>query len=139
MRFSAHLCFDGQCEEAFRTYQQVLGGQLVTLLKYGESPLAGQTLPAWRDRILHATLDLGEYELLGADTPPTEYERPQGFFVTLSLRDLAQAQRIFAALAEGGEIKMPLQQTFWAAGFGVLVDRFGVPWEINCAQAERAA
>ena len=139
MRFSVHLCFDGQCEEAFRTYQQVLGGQLVTLLKYGDSPLAAQTPIEWQNRILHATLNLGVYELLGADLPSTEYGRPQGFFVTLSLSDFAKAQHIFAALAEGGEIKMPFQPTFWAAGFGVLVDRFGVPWEINCGQAESAA
>lgn len=135
MRISPHLCFDGQCEAAFRAYHQILGGAIVTMLKYGDSPMATQVEPRWHDRIAHATLQFGELELTGVDVFPHDYQRPQGFFVTLTISELAKAKQIFISLSEGGEIRLPFQTTFWSAGFGVLIDRFGVPWEINCAQA----
>jgi PhnB protein len=84
---------------------------------------------------VHATLQLGELELNGADLFPHDYHTPQGFFVTLTISELAEAKRIFLSLSEGGEVRLPFQTTFWSAGFGVLIDRFAVPWEINCAQA----
>jgi PhnB protein len=135
VRISPHLCFDGQCEAAFRAYRQILGGAIVTMLKYGESPMATRVEPQWHDRIVHATLQFGELELTGVDVFPQDYRRPQGFFVTLTISELVEAQQIFLSLSEGGEIRLPFQTTFWSAGFGVLIDRFGVPWEINCAQA----
>jgi len=135
VRISPHLCFDGQCEAAFRAYHQILGGAIVTMLKYGDSPMATQVEPRWHDRIVHATLQFGELELIGVDVFPDDYQRPQGFFVTLTISELAKAKQIFISLSEGGEIRLPFQTTFWSAGFGVLIDRFGVPWEINCAQA----
>lgn len=132
MRISCHLSFDGQCEVAFRTYQLLLGGQIITMLKFGESPLADQVPPQWQNRILHATLMLGDQELLGSDAFPDAYERPQGFSVTLGISEPAKAKEVFLALAEGGRVHMPYQETSWSAGFGVLVDRFGMPWEVNC-------
>jgi PhnB protein len=135
VRISPHLCFDGQCQAAFHTYHQVLGGTIVTMLKYGESPMATQVEPQWHERIVHAALQLGELELTGVDLLPHDYQRPQGFFVTLTISALAEAKQIFLSLSEDGEVRLPFQATFWSAGFGVLVDRFGVPWEINCAQA----
>jgi len=134
MRISCHLSFDGQCEVAFRTYQRLLGGEIITMLEYGESPMADQVPPQWQNRILHATLRLGDQELLGTDAFPDAYERPQSFFVTLGISELAKAREVFASLAEGGRVQMPFQETFWSAGYGVLVDRFGVPWEVNCEQ-----
>ena len=131
MRVSFHLCFNGQCEAAFRFYHEVLGGRTVTMLKYGESPLAGQTPPHLRDRIAHATLALESFELLGADVMPGDYQPPAGFFVVLNFSDPADASRVFNALGVGGEIQVPFGKTFWSEGFGVLVDRFGAPWEIN--------
>jgi PhnB protein len=130
MRISIHLWFDGQCEAAFRFYHRLLGGEITTMMKYGDSPLADTVEPRWRDRILHATLRLGEQELLGADVMPKDYARPQGFYALLSLPGLAEAKRVFDALADGGSIHMPLQKTFWSEGFGVVTDRFDVPWEI---------
>jgi PhnB protein len=130
MRISIHLCFDGQCEAAFAFYQKLLGGEITTMLKYGDSPIADTVDPRWRDRILHATLRLDDQELLGADVRPEDYGRPRGFYALLSLPGLAEAKRVFDALAEGGSVHMPLQKTFWSEGFGVLTDRFGVPWEI---------
>jgi PhnB protein len=134
MRISPHLCFNGQCEVAFRHYQQVLGGQIATMLSYGDSPMAAQVEPRWHSRIIHATLKLDEYELTGVDVPTNDYQRPAGFFVTLSIADLDKTERIYRALSDGGTIGMPLQKTFWSAGFAVFTDRYGVPWEINCAQ-----
>jgi PhnB protein len=131
MRISIHLWFDGQCEAAFGFYQRLLGGEITTMMKYGDSPLADTVEPRWRDRILHATLRLGDQELLGADVMPKDYARPRGFCALLSLRGLAEAKRVFDALADGGSIQMPLQKTFWSEGFGVVTDRFGVPWEIT--------
>ena len=135
MTISCHLSFDGQCEAAFRTYQRILGGELSTLLTFGDSPLASQVPPEWQSRILHATLVVGDQEFLGSDAFPNAYEKPQGFSVTLGVAELSQAKNVFSLLAENGRVQMPFQETFWSPGFGVLVDRFSVPWEINCAQA----
>jgi PhnB protein len=131
LRLSAHLCFDGSCKEAFIFYRQVLGGELATLMTYGESPLASQIPAQFHDRIVHATLLLGTFDLLGADVLPDQYRRPQGFYVTLSLPDPIRGRTIFTALSEGGRVVMPFAEAFWSPGFGVLVDRFDVPWEIN--------
>ncbi len=136
MRVSAHLCFDGQCRAAFHFYQEVFGGRIASMLSYGESALAQQTPPHLRERIVHASLLLGEHELLGADVMPEDYRPPSGFFVLMSFPDAGQATRVFAALAQRGEIRLPFQPSFWSAGFGVVVDRFGTPWEIGCEQAE---
>lgn len=101
------------------------------MLTYGETPMASSMESRWRDRIVHATLVLDEVELTGADMIPGSYQRPQGFFVTLILARVAQAKEIFTALGQGGEIKLPFEKTLWSPGFGVLIDRFDIPWEIN--------
>jgi PhnB protein len=134
MQLGSHLSFDGQCEAAFQRYEQCLGGKIVAMMTYAGSPMAAQAPPGWGNKILHATLTLGYQVLSGADAPPEHYRRPQGFSVLLSLDDAAEAERIFNALAEKGAVQMPLQETFWAARFGMLVDRFGIPWMINCAK-----
>ena len=133
MQITPHISFDGNCKEAFLAYQRILGGTITTLMTYGESPMAAQVDAQWHDRIVHASLKLGEFELAGADALTHDFPKPQGFSIILNLPDLAEGQRIFAALAEGGAVHLPFQATFWSPGFGVLVDRFNVPWEINCA------
>lgn len=133
MQISPHLIYDGQCREAFVAYQNILGGKLATLMTFGESPIAASVDRKWHSRIVHATLVLEGAELNGADVLPHDYRRPQGFSVILSLGDVERARGIFVALAEGGQVNMPFQSTFWSPGFGVVVDRFFVPWEINCA------
>jgi PhnB protein len=130
MRIACHLCFVGDCGEAFRTYQRIFGGQLMTLT-YGDSPMAAQTPAAQHGRILHATLSFGTHELLGADVPPEAYRRPAGFYVIATVESTARGIEVFAALADGGEIGMPFQETFWSPGFGAVTDRFGTPWEIH--------
>lgn len=132
MKTSIHLTFNGQCEAAFQFYERCLGGKIVLMLTYGDSPMAPDTPPEWHGKIVHATLVAGETSLAGSDFLPIDYEPPKGFFVLLDLDDSREAERIFHALSQNGHIRMPLQKTFWASRFGVLVDQFGIPWEINC-------
>jgi PhnB protein len=133
MRLSVHLSFDGQCATAFRFYEKRLGGKLTTLMSYGDSPMADKVPVEWRERIVHATLELESTQLMGADVSPESYVTPQGFAVTLSVAGVERGREVFGALAEGGTLRMPFQKTFWSPGYGMLVDRFGVPWEISCA------
>ena len=132
MQLNPYLSFNGQCEAAFKFYEKCLGGKVVFTMTYGASPMAEQTPLNWRDKIMHTTFTLGDQVLSGADAPPGQYRKPEGFCVALNLSDAAEADRIFTALAENGEVKMALQETFWAPRFGVLVDQFGTPWIINC-------
>ena len=135
MQLNPHLSFNGQCQKAFKFYQQCLGGNIQTMMTHGDSPMADQVPSEWRDKILHATLIVGETALMGADVPPDSYKEPGGFSITIQINDPADAERIFGALSEGGTVTMPLQETFWAARFGMVVDRFGIPWMVNCGQA----
>lgn len=135
MHISPHLCFDGQCREAMRLYQSILGGTFQTMLTYGETPMASSMDSRWHDRIVHATLILEGIELTGVDLLPDSYQKPQGFFVTLTVPGVVRAGEIFKALGEAGTIKMPFEKTFWSPGFGVLIDRFSIPWEINTESA----
>jgi PhnB protein len=132
MQLNPYLSFDGQCEAAFKFYEQCLGGKIVAMMTYGGSPMEGQTPPEWRDKIMHARLIIGDEVLMGSDAPPERYERAKGISVTLGIENPADAERIFHALAQNGTVQMPIQETFWAARFGMLVDRFDIPWMINC-------
>lgn len=137
MKLNAHVAFDGGCREAFELYERCLGGKILTMLTYGESPMAEQVPAEWRSKILHATLTLdGNIVLFGADAMPNQYQPPRGFHLALGVQDPAETKRVFGQLAENGTVQMPLQKTFWAVLFGMLTDRFGVSWEINCEQAQ---
>jgi len=105
------------------------------MMTYGSSPMAEQTPADWRNKIMHARLTVGDKMLMASDAPPDRREAMKGFSVTISLDDPGQAERIYHALSEKGTVQMPIQQTFWAARFGMLVDQFGTPWMINCEQA----
>jgi PhnB protein len=135
MQLNPYLTFDGQCEAAFKFYEKVLGGKIEAMMTYGSSPMAEQTPADWRNKIMHARLTVGDKMLMASDAPPDRREAMKGFSVTISLDDPGQAERIFHALSENGTVQMPIQQTFWAARFGMLVDQFGTPWMINCEQA----
>jgi len=101
--------------------------------------MAEQVPPRWREKILHATLAVGDNLLMGGDPVPEQYEQPKGFTVLLGIDDPVDAERIFHALAENGTVQMPLQKTFWSVRFGALVDQFGILWAINCEQAPSVA
>lgn len=135
MKLNSHLTFNGQCEAAFKFYEQHLGGKIVTMLTHRHSPIASQVPPERRDQVLHASLALGNETLMGCDVPPDHYQKPQGFSVALHVKDVEEAERKFHALAESGTVQMPIQETFWSVRFGMVVDRFGIPWMVNCEQA----
>ena len=133
MKLDSYLMFDGQCKAAFKFYEQCLGGTNLSLMTHAESPTPEQTPPEWRDKIMHAALTVGDRVLMGSDyCPPEEYEVPQGFFVSISVDDPTKAEQLFQSLAESGTTKMPIQETFWATRFGMLIDQFGIPWMVNC-------
>jgi PhnB protein len=132
MQLNPYLFFNGQCEEAFKFYAQVLGGKIDGMLTHAGTPAEQQVPAEWRDKIMHARLIVGDQVLMASDAPPDHYEKPSGFSVSIQIKDKAEAERIFNELAEGGKIQMPFGQTFWAAGFGMCADRFGIPWMVNC-------
>ena len=141
MKLNAHiaLAFDGQCEAAFRLYERSFDGTITFMLTWGHSPMSADAPAGWDAKIFHATIKVGDSVITGSDQPPDRYERPKGFSIILQMDDPAAAERVFQALAESSRVDMPLQETFWACRFGVLTDRFGIPWTINCENAEAAA
>jgi PhnB protein len=139
MQIHPYLNFNGNCAEAFKFYERALEGRIVSMMNHGDSPIAGQVPPAWHDRILHVHLAVGDGALLGSDAPPEHYAKPQGIQVSLQVEDTAKAERIFKALSEKGTVAMPFEKTFWAERFGMLVDRFGISWMVNCAPAADAS
>ena len=132
MHLNPYLIFSGQCREAFQFYEQCLGGRIVAMISHQDTPAAAHVSDDWGDLIMHARLVIGDAVLMGSDSPPEHFKPMEGMYVSLQLTEVAEAERIFHALAEGAEIRMPLQETFWAARFAMLVDRFGTPWMINC-------
>jgi PhnB protein len=123
---------------AFAVYQKCLGGTVTFRLTWDDSPMAQQAPVEWRGKILHATLNIGATVLHGGDAVPGSYQSPQGFELQLNLDDATAAERVFSRVAEGGQVTVPLQQTFRALRFGALVDRFGIPWAINCGESAGA-
>jgi len=132
-----YLVFKGDCEAAFEFYAHCLGGQLGAIFRYGGTPLAGDVPNDWAHKVMHGSVKIGDQELMGADVAQDRYQPPQGFSLSLQIRDTADAERAFHDLARGGSVVVPLAQTFWAARFGMLVDRFGVPWLINCEGSDQ--
>jgi PhnB protein len=137
MALSAHLSYLGQCEEAFNFYAELFGGQLM-MLAYRDTPMAQEVPAEWREKIVHATLSFNGCTLAGSDVQLAHYRRPQGFSVLADVEGVDNANRIFSALAERGRVEMPMQETFWSPVFGVLVDRFDIPWEINGVSSDPA-
>jgi PhnB protein len=132
MRVNPYLVFNGRCKEAFTFYADCLGGKIEAMLPHAGTPAEGHVPAEWREKIMHARLTVGEDVIMGSDAPPGHFEPPKGFSVAIQLTDPAEADRIFQRLSEGATVTMPIQQTFWATRFGMLVDRFGTPWMVNC-------
>ena len=126
MRLDTHLNFNGNCEQAFKFYEHVLGAKLQFKMTFGESPMADQVSPDWRDKLVHATLSLADRIVMGSDAPPGRYEPASGIQLSLNFSDPDEAERIFNALVQNGKVQMPIQQTFWSPRFGMLVDQFGM-------------
>jgi PhnB protein len=134
MDVTPYLNFSGTCAEAFKFYEQTFNGKIAMMQTFGESPVKDQTPPDWRDKIVHVRLEIGDKALMGSDAPGPHYQTPQGMSVSISVKAFAEAQRIFAALAQHGKVTMPFGHTFWSSGFGMCVDRFGTPWMVGCDQ-----
>jgi PhnB protein len=130
-----YLLFDGQCEAAFKFYEKCLGGKIEAMIPHEGTPAADYVPAEWRAKILHARMVVGDQILMASDAPPGRQAKPQGFSVNLAFKDPAEAERVFKALAEGGSVTMAFGETFWAMRFGMLVDRFGIPWMVNCEKA----
>ena len=132
MDVSPYLSFKGECEAAFRFYAECLGGTLGAVFRYAGTPFADQVPADWHHKVMHTSLTVGSLVLMGADVAPERYEEPKGFSLSIQLSQVAEAERMFGQLSMGGKVVTPLEKTFWAARFGVVVDRFGVTWLINC-------
>ncbi len=137
MQMNPYLSFKGECEAAFKFYEQCLGAQPGAVFRYAGTPLASQVPADWSEKVMHGSMTIGDQVLMGADVTPDQYEEPKGFSLSLHLENTAEAERIFHELAKDGRVVMPLEKTFWAALFGMLVDRFGIPWLINCAGSDQ--
>src|SRR3954466_4106224 len=128
MKMQTYVNFAGKCAEAFRFYEKHLGGKIGVMMTHGQAPDQSQVRPEWKDAVLHARLSLGGTELLGADIPNAQPMRSA--YLSLHVDSDSEAERIFAALSDGGEVFMPLADTFFASRFGQLRDRFGLNWMI---------
>lgn len=136
MQLNSYLNFNGQCEAAFKFYAKCLNGKIEAMIPHEGTPAADHVPAEWRSKIMHARLAIGDQVLMGSDAPPSYFQKPQGFSVNIQVKEPAEADRVFKALGENGKATiMPIQQTFWAARFGMLVDQFGTPWMVNCEKA----
>ena len=132
MKINPYLFFKGNCEEAFKVYAEVFGGQIVAMMPHKGSPAEAHTPAEWQSKIMHAALRLGEQTLMASDAPPAHQTPMSGFSVSVDLPTPADVERAFAKLSQGGTVTMPVSETFFAKSFGMLTDRFGVPWMIIC-------
>lgn len=147
MQFVPYLNFDGNCAEAMAFYARLFGGQIVFQSTFGEMPPDPGMPPlpdAARNRLMHAQLQIGSQSLMASDTMPAmpgvdpetcggAYRPPQGMWVSIGVETPAEGRRVFDGLAEGGQVTMPFDKTFWSPGFGMVTDRFGTPWMVNVA------
>ncbi|HWG38573.1 MAG TPA: VOC family protein [Terriglobales bacterium] len=127
-----YLMFNGNCEEAFSTYEKLMGAKKDTLMRFRDAPMGpGETCPELlKDKIINMSFHLNGVLMMASDAPPDRYSKPAGFGMALRYDTVAEVQRVFNGLAEGGKVGMPLQETFYAHSFGMLTDRFGIPWMV---------
>lgn len=131
MQINPYLSFNGNCEEAFKFYEKTLGGKIEAMIPHEGTPAADFVPGDWRAKIMHARLAVDGEVIMGSDSPPQHQQKPAGFSVSINLDDTGKGKKIFEALSEGGDVRMPFQETFWAGGFGMCIDRFGTPWMVN--------
>lgn len=132
MQINPYLNFNGQCESAFKFYEKVLGGKIDVIMPMKGSPVEEQMGPGCGGNILHARMTIGDTVVMASDCPPDNYDPPKGFSINIGVGSPEEAERIFNALSENGQVQMPLEKTFWAKKFGMVTDQFGTPWMINC-------
>jgi PhnB protein len=130
MKLYTYLNYGGNCEQAFRFYEQHLGGKITMLVTHAQQPNPEAVPPDWKNAILHARISIGETELMGADVPPVRFQPIRSAYLSLLLDSIEEAERIYAVLSDGGDIFMPIQETFFAFRFAMLRDKFGTSWMI---------
>jgi len=128
MKMNAYVNFAGSCAEAFRYYEKHLRAKIGMMMTHAQSPEQGRVNPEWKDAILHARISIGDTELMAADIPKAEPMRSA--YLTLGMDSDTDAERVFSALSDGGQVLMPIQETFFASRFGQVRDRFGINWMI---------
>jgi PhnB protein len=128
MQLNTYLNYGGNCEQAFRFYEQHLGGKVTFLQRHGEMPGDGQVPPNWKDKVLHAQIELGGTALMGADVPPERFQPMRSAYLSLTVGSNEEAERVYTLLTEGGEVFMPIAETFFAHRFAMMRDRFGTSW-----------
>ena len=132
MQFIPYLNFNGNCEQAFKFYEQTFAGKIESMFRHEGTPVAEHVPPNWLNKIMHASMTWDGGAIMGSDAPPDHYKQPAGFSVSIHTKEPSDAENKFEALSKGGKVVMPIQQTFWARRFGMLIDQFGIPWMINC-------
>ena len=130
MKLHTYLNYGGNCEQAFRFYEQHLGGKITMMMTHGQMPNPENVQPDWKDKVLHARITLGGTELLGADIPTDRFQPMRSAYLSLSLDSIEEAERIYALLSDGGQIFMAMGETFFAHRFAMLRDKFGTSWMI---------
>ncbi len=134
MEINPYLTFNGNCREALETYAHLFGGEIIAMQTFGDSPMGAEMPDAAKGLVMHAQLKIGDRVIMASDDPQGGEVKITGFQMQTGFDNVAEAKEAFDALAKGGEVTMPFDKTFWAAGFGMLRDRFGVPWMMNCDQ-----
>ena len=132
MQINPYLFYDSNCEAAFKFYEKALGGKIEMLLRNEDAPADMPSPPERKKQVMHARMSIDGQVLMASDAPPDHFHKPQGFAVSLTVKDPAEGERKFKALCEGGSINMPFGKTFFSKGFGMGVDQFGIPWMVNC-------
>jgi PhnB protein len=132
LTINPYLNFNGNCSEAFRFYAETLGGKDMHIMTFRDSPMAGQVVENEKDMVVHARFSVGDTMIMGSDAPGSRYNKPQGYAINIGVDTPEEAERIFGALSHGGNVGMVMAETFWAKRFGMVTDRFGTHWMVNC-------
>ena len=132
MQLNPYLFYNDNCEAAFKYYEKVLGAKIETMVRAEEAPADMPSTPERRKKIMYGQISIDGQVLMASDAPPERFHKPQGFSVSLTVTDPADAERKFKALSDGGSVNMPFGKTFFAKGFGMCQDQFGIPWMVNC-------
>jgi PhnB protein len=136
MRLEAYLYFNGRTEEALAFYGRTIAAQTLSMMRFRDSPEGATTTPEWQDKIMHATFRIGSSLIMVSDGVHAEPQVYSGFSLSISVEDSVQAEKLFTALSEGGSVRMPWQATFWTSGFGMVSDKFGIPWMVTVSDEE---
>jgi PhnB protein len=134
MKLNPYLLFDGNCEAALRFYEQALGAKTLSMMRYDGTPACAQMPADMKSKVLHARFVVGDAVVMASDCPPDRYTKPEGQALAVSADKPAEAERLFRNLAEGGTVTMPIAKSFFAERFGMVTDKFGVPWMVSCEQ-----